>query len=371
MVGGGAGAFIGAVHRMAARLDDRYELVAGAFSSREAVARTSAADLHVAPDRAYASFEAMAEAESRRDDGVEAVAIVTPNHLHLAPAKAFVERRIPVLCDKPLTSELADAEALRDLVRASATPFGVTYNYSAYPMLRLARRMVAAGELGAVRVIQLQYAQDWLAEPIERTGQQQAAWRTDPARAGAGGSLGDIGTHVIHLAKFVSGLPLQAVAGDLSSFVPGRSLDDNAHLLLRFGDGAKGMLWTSQVAYGHPNDLVVRIYGERGSLQWRHTDPETLIHTARDEAPAHLRRGTPSRHPSPDGRIPGGHPEGYLEAFATLYTEFADQVVAWRTSGVIHPGLVPTVDDGVDGLRFVDAAVRSSRSGGVWTELAG
>jgi predicted dehydrogenase len=367
MVGGGTGAFIGAVHRMAARLDDQYVLTAGAFSSNPEVGRASAEVLRVAPERAYASFEAMAEAEAARDDGVEVVAVVTPNHLHFAPARAFLQRNVPVMCDKPLTSDLGEAIALRDLVAASGTPFGLTYNYSGYPMLRLARQLVADGELGAIRLVQVEYVQDWLADPIERDGQKQASWRTDPAKAGAGGSLGDIGSHAAHLAKFVSGLSLSAVSGDLTSFVPGRMLDDNAHVLLRFHGGAKGMLWTSQVAHGHANDLTLRVYGDKGGLAWRHEDPEVLSFTRRGEPTQRLRRGAAA--PSPGGRIPGGHPEGYLEAFATLYAEFADQVRAWQGGQAYAPGLVPTADDGVDGLRFIEAAVASSRTGGAWTPV--
>jgi predicted dehydrogenase len=369
MVGGGTGAFIGAVHRLAARMDDRYVLTAGVFSSREAVSRETAAALHLPADRVYDDFEAMAAAEAARPDGVEVVAIVTPNHLHYAPARAFVSRGVPVLCDKPLTSDLAEAAALSELVRSTGVPFGVTYNYSGYPLIRLARALVAAGEIGAVRVVQLQYAQDWLAEPIEQDGQKQAAWRTDPAKAGPGGSLGDIGTHAAHLAKFVTSLPLAAVSADLTTFVPGRRLDDNAHLLLRFEGDAKGMLWTSQVAYGHANDLELRVYGERGALQWRQEEPESLALTRRGEATQMLKRGTVSAHPAPSGRVPGGHPEGYLEAFATLYSDFADQVLAWQAGSPYAPGLVPTAEDGVDGLRFVEAAVRSSRGDGAWTSL--
>jgi len=367
MVGGGSGAFIGAVHRTAARLDDRYELVAGAFSSSEEVCRASAEALHVAPDRAYASFEAMAEAEAARPDGVEAVAVVTPNHLHAAPASALLARRIPVLCDKPLTASLEDALSLAALVRSSGAPFAVTYNYSGYPMVRRAREIVAAGEIGRVRVVQLEYAQDWLAEPVEQAGQRQASWRTDPARAGPGGSLGDIGTHAVHLAKFVTGLGLAAVAADLMSFAPGRVLDDNAHVMLRFEGGARGLLWTSQVAYGHANGLTLRVYGERGALQWRQEAPEFLDLTRRGRSTERLQRGAAGSGAA--SRLPGGHPEGYLEAFATLYSEFADQVLAWQGGEPWRPGLTPTAADGVEGVRFVDAAVRSSKAGGRWVEI--
>jgi len=369
MVGGGLGAFIGGVHRMAARLDDRYVLAAGAFSSREDVNRASGEAFLVDPERVYSSFSAMAEAEAAREDGVDVVAIVTPNHLHVEPALAFVGRSIPVLCDKPLATSLAEATALATAVQASGAPFGVTYNYSAYPMIRLARELVSAGELGPIRMVQLQYVQDWLADPIEVDGQKQAAWRTDPTKAGPGGSLGDIATHAVQLGEFVSGLQLQAVAADLTSFVGGRVLDDNAHLLLRFTGGAKGMLWTSQVAHGHGNDLMLRVYGEAASLQWRQEEPEALVLTRKGEAAQRLSRGGAGLGGRAPARIPGGHPEGYLEAFATLYREFADQVQAWR-GGQEHLSLIPTVEDGVAGVRFVEAAVKSSANDGAWTACA-
>ena len=369
MVGGGAGAFIGGVHRMAARLDDRYVLTAGAFSSREEVCRATARELHLAPERAYPDFEAMARAEAERPDGVEVVAIVTPNHLHAAPARTFLAQGVPVICDKPLTAGLGEAETLAEFVVKSGVPFVVTYNYSAYPMVREARRRVAAGELGEIRLVQLEYAQDWLAEPIEASGQKQAEWRTDPARAGLGGSLGDIGTHAIHLAKFVTGLRPAAVAADLTSVVPGRRLDDNGHVMLRFEGGAKGLLWTSQTAYGHANGLALRVYGERGGLQWRQETPEVLELSLRGRATERLQRGVAGA--GAGGRLPGGHPEGYIEAFATLYAEFADLVLDWREGRAFAPELLPTVGDGLEGVRFVDAAVRSSAANGAWTPVVG
>jgi predicted dehydrogenase len=268
MVGGGRGAFIGAVHRIAARLDDRYELVAGALSADPTRARDSAADLHISADRAYADFSEMAGREASRPDGIDVVSIVTPNHLHAAPAKAFLGHGIHVICDKPLTSTMEDAESLAAAVKKSGLIFGLTHNYTGYPLVRQAREMVAAGELGDIRLVQVEYAQDWLTTRLEATGQKQAEWRTDPARSGAAGCVGDIGTHAFNLAEFVSGLKVERLAADLSIFVPGRALDDNAHMLLRFSGGAKGMLWSSQVAPGNENGLRLRVYGTKSGLEW-------------------------------------------------------------------------------------------------------
>ncbi|MCG8361446.1 MAG: Gfo/Idh/MocA family oxidoreductase, partial [Kiloniellales bacterium] len=264
MVGGGQGAFIGAVHRIAARLDDRYTLVAGALSSDPGRAVDSALELGIAPERAYGSFREMAEREAAREDGVEVAAIVTPNHLHHAAAKVLLQAGIHVICDKPLTTTLEDALDLVETVRRSGLLFCVTHNYTGYPMIRHARAMVAAGELGAIRVVQVEYPQDWLVERLEETGHKQAAWRTDPAQSGAGGCVGDIGSHAHNLACYVAGLELEALCADLTTFVEGRRLDDNVHILLRFKGGAKGMLWSSQVAPGNENALRLRVYGEAG-----------------------------------------------------------------------------------------------------------
>jgi predicted dehydrogenase len=277
MVGGGQGAFIGAVHRLAARMDDRYELVAGALSSDPDRALASAVELNIDPARSYADFAAMARAEAGRPDGIDVVAIVTPNHLHHAPAKAFLEAGISVICDKPLTSTLEDARDLAAAVAASDAVFALTHNYTGYPMARQAREMVATGELGRLRVVQVEYAQDWLTTRLEETGQKQAAWRTDPARSGAAGSVGDIGTHAFNLAEFVSGLEVERVAADLTSFVAGRALDDDARMLLRLSGGARGALWCSQVAPGNENALRLRVYGERAGLEWRQEQPNALL----------------------------------------------------------------------------------------------
>ncbi len=370
MVGGGRDAFIGAVHRIAARLDDRYELVAGALSADPEKARASAADLGLAAERAYGSFAEMAAAEAERDDGIDVVAIVTPNHLHYAPAKAFLEAGIHVICDKPLTSNLEDAEALQNLVASSGLVFGLTHNYTGYPLVRQAREMVAEGALGPIRLVQAEYVQDWLSTRLEETGQKQAEWRTDPARSGPAGCVGDIGTHAFNLARFITGLELEALAADLQTFVPGRRLDDNAHILLRFAGGARGMLWASQVAPGHENGLRIRIFGEAGGLAWSQEDPNQLIHMPLGEAPRRLTRGGPGLGiaAARATRIPPGHPEGYLEGFAQLYLDLAEQIEARLTGRAPDPAamLVPTVADGVEGVRFIARSVQSSAEGGTW-----
>ena len=312
MVGGGEGAFIGAIHRMAARLDDRYELVAGALSSDPARARRSALDLGIAPDRAYGSFAEMARQEKRRPDQIDVVAIVTPNNAHVAPAKAFLAAGIHVICDKPLATSLKEALGLAEVVERSGLVFGLTHNYTGHPMVRQAREMVAAKELGRLRIIQVEYPQDWLTTPLERTGNKQAGWRTDPKRSGRAGSLGDIGTHAYNLARFVSGLACEAVAADLSTFVPGRRVDDNVQLLMRFAGGARGMLWASQVAVGNENNLKLRVYGEKAGLEWRQEDPNYLWFTPYGETPRRISRAGAGASPSvrSAARVPAGHSRG-------------------------------------------------------------
>ena len=371
MVGGGQGAFIGGVHRMAARLDDRYTLVAGALSADAARAHASAAELHIAADRSYVSYRDMARAEAALDDGIDIVAIVTPNHLHSPIANAFLDVGIHVICDKPMTTTLADALQLVQRVRQTNCLFALTHNYSGYPMVRQAREMVAAGELGEVRVVQAEYPQDWLSTAVEATGQKQAAWRVDPAQAGAGGSLGDVGTHAEHLVRFISGLELAEVSADLSSFVPGRTLDDNAHVLLRYTNGARGMLWSSQVAPGNENSLKVRIYGSKAGLEFRQENPNQLWFTPLGQPPRLITRGgSGNGHAAGHAtRLPAGHPEGYLEGFAQLYKDIADQLQA-RWAGVAPNPLacwVPSVEDGARGMKFIEAVVESSRANGRWS----
>ena len=373
MVGGGREAFIGAVHRIAARLDGDFELVAGALSADPERARASAADLGLDPARGYAGYAEMAKAEAARGDGIEAVAIVTPNHLHYPVAKAFLAAGIHVICDKPLTSTLADAKKLATLVAKSGKLLVLTHNYTGYPMIRQAREMVAKGALGRLRVVQAEYPQDWLTEPLEKTGHKQAAWRTDPARSGAGGCVGDIGSHAFNLAAFVTGLEAESLSADLDSFVEGRRLDDNAHILLRYRGGAKGMLWASQVAPGNENGLRLRVYGTRGGLEWLQAEPNTLTHTPYGEPPRLITRGGAGAGPAAARvtRIPPGHPEGYLEGFANIYAEAARAIRAARRKGGKPPKDVvyPTVQDGVAGLAFIEACVRSSKRNAAWVRL--
>ncbi|HUR43075.1 MAG TPA: Gfo/Idh/MocA family oxidoreductase, partial [Aestuariivirga sp.] len=331
MVGGGQGAFIGAVHRIAARMDDQYEFLAGALSSDPARAEASGIELGLARDRIYTNFHEMAKAEARRKDGIEAVAIVTPNHVHFPAARAFIEAGIHVICDKPVTFNLREALALeRLLARSSDVIFALTHNYSGYPMIRQARAMVAAGELGDIRLVQGEYPQDWLTNPIERQGQKQAAWRTDPTKTGAGGCVGDIGTHTYQLACFVSGLTLQELSADLTIFVKGRKVDDNVHVMLRFKGGAKGMIWASQVAPGQENGLKLRVYGAKGGLEWTQTAPNDLWFTPFGEPKRLITRGGAGANAAAARvtRVPPGHPEGYLECFANIYTEVARAIKA-------------------------------------------
>ncbi len=372
MVGGGQGAFIGGVHRMAARIDDHFDLVAGALSSTAEKSLASGRELGLDPARCYGSFEEMAEKEAARPDGIEAVSIVTPNHVHYPAARAFLERGIHVICDKPLTSNLEDAKKLKAVADKSSALFILTHNYTGYPMVRHARELALNGELGEIRVVQMEYPQDWLAEPIEQTGQKQAAWRTDPKQSGAGGSTGDIGTHAYNLGCFVSGLELDELAADVHTFVAGRKLDDNAHVMLRFKGGAKGMLWCSQVATGHENGLKLRVYGSRGGIEWTQADPNYLWFTRLGEPKQLITRAGAGAGASAARvtRIPSGHPEGYLEAFATIYTEAAAAITAARSGTAVDPAVVyPTIDDGVKGVAFVEACIASSKQNGSWVKV--
>ncbi|MBF9196230.1 Gfo/Idh/MocA family protein [Microvirga terrestris] len=373
MVGGGRGAFIGAVHRIAARIDDRWELVAGALSSDPERAKASGEDLLLKPDRIYGDFNEMARRERRLKDGIDAVAIVTPNHAHAAAARAFLKAGIHVICDKPLTTTRREADQLAKLARESGLIFAVTHNYTGYPLVRQARAMIQAGELGAIRVVQVEYAQDWLATRMEETGSKQAEWRTDPARSGPAGAVGDIGTHAFNLAEFIVSDEVASLSAELHTFVEGRRLDDNAHMMLRFASGAKGMLWCSQVAAGLENGLKIRVYGEKAGLEWHQENPNYLTFSALGEPPRTIRRNgygadETSRAAS---RIPGGHPEGYLEGFAQLYTDVAEQITARIEKREPNPFSlqVPTVDHGVRGVRFIEAAVRSSQRKAAWVDL--
>lgn len=367
MVGGGNDAFIGGVHRIASRIDDRYELVAGALSSTPEKAQASGQALGIA--RIYDDFKQMAIREARLKNGIEAVSIVTPNHVHYAAAREFLKRGIHVICDKPLTSTLADARKLAKAVERTDALFILTHNYTGYPMVRQAREMVARGEIGKIRVVQVEYPQDWLTQHEDF---KQAEWRTDPARSGAGGSTGDIGTHAHNLARFVTGLEVESLAADLDAFVPGRQVDDNGHVMLRFEGGAKGMLWCSQVAPGNENALRIRVYGETGGLEWAQEDPNYLWHTPFGE-PKRLitRNGSGAGDAAARiSRVPPGHPEGYLEGFANIYREAADAIVAHREGR--EPAaevMYPTIVDGLKGVEFIDACIRSSARNAAWVRV--
>ena len=371
MVGGGRGAFIGAVHRIASRIDDQYDLVAGCFSADPDKSAASAADLGVA--RSYGSFAEMAAKESRRKDGIEAVAIVTPNHMHAPVALEFLKRGIHVICDKPLTATLPEAKKLARAAEASGVVFALTHNYTGYPMIRQAQAMVQAGDLGDIRLVNVEYAQDWLAEPLESTGQKQADWRTDPARSGAGGSTGDIGTHAFNLANFVTGLTLSELSADLQSFVPGRRVDDNGHVLLRYTSGARGILWCSQVAAGCENALRLRIYGTKAGIEWEQENPNYLWVTPLGAPRYRLTRGGAGTGDAAArmSRIPAGHPEGYLEGFANIYAEAARAIIARRDGTALDKAVTfPGLKEGLEGVAFVDACVRSSGKNAAWTKLA-
>ncbi|MEO9650170.1 MAG: Gfo/Idh/MocA family oxidoreductase [Roseobacter sp.] len=371
MVGGGNDAFIGGVHRIAARLDDRFELVAGALSSTPEKSAASAETLGI--PRSYGSFAEMADAEAARPDGIEAVSIVTPNHVHFAAAQAFLANGIHVICDKPLTSTMEDADKMAQAVASSKALFVLTHNYTGYPMIRQARAMVAENELGDVRIVQAEYPQDWLSTPLENEGLKQAEWRTDPNRSGAGGAVGDIGTHAHNLACFVSGLSVDSLAADLQSFGAGRVLDDNAHVMLRFTGGARGMLWSSQVAPGNENALKLRIYGTKGGLEWSQEDPNYLWFTPLGELKRLITRGGAGANAAASAvsRIPGGHPEGYLEGFATLYNETADAIRAVQsgTPRANAMGQLPSIAAGMDGMKFINACVASSGKDAAWVTL--
>jgi predicted dehydrogenase len=368
IVGGGRGAFIGSVHRIAAQLDGQALLVAGAMSSHAQIARESAAAWFL--ERAYASYEEMAATEAAAENGVDFVIIATPNDLHYPVASAFLGAGIHVICDKPLALSLAEGEKLARLVEAGTTLFALTHCYTGYPAVRQARELVRRGQLGEIRKVMVEYTQDWLMEPLENRGNKQAAWRTDPARAGLSGCVGDIGTHAQHLLEFVTDCPIEALCADLSSFVTGRRLDDDANILLRLRGGARGTLVCSQVACGEENRLSIRVYGTQAGLEWHQQDPNTLIYKPAGRAWERLRTGQSYLSPAAQAmtRLPPGHPEGYLEAFANIYRAFMEDV---RRVGLGQAPQrdYPGVQDGLRGLRFIAQAVASSRSGAVWVNV--
>lgn len=370
MVGGGEGAFIGAVHRIAARIDNRFSLVAGALSSSPDRALRSGVALGLAKDRSYSDFKEMAIQEAARDDGIDAVSIVTPNHMHAPVAKAFLEAGIHVICDKPLTAQLEEAIELEEVVKNSGKLFVLTHNYTGYPLMRQAREMVQNGDLGTIRVVQAEYAQDWLTVPADDDN-KQAAWRTDPKMAGAG-AIGDIGTHAFNLACFVSNLKVDQLAAELSSFVGARLVDDNAHINLRFAGGARGSIWASQIAPGHENGLKLRVYGEKGGIEWSQENPNNLWFTPFGDAKRLITRSGAGASDLANrvSRTPGGHPEGYLEGFATIYTEAADAIIAHQTGAALPAGHhINSIEDGMDGMRFIHACQHSSKNDAKWVSL--
>lgn len=377
MVGGGRGAFIGAVHRIAAALDQQIELVGGAFSSDPEKSRASGADLFLPAGRCYGSFQEMIAAEKAlpASQRMDFIAIVTPNHMHFPPAKLALENGFHVLSDKPATFDLAEAKTLAKLVKKTGLLYGLTHNYTGYPLVKQARHMVATGALGKIRKVVVEYPQGWLATRLEASGQKQAAWRTDPKRSGAAGSIGDIGTHAENLAEYISGLPIEELAADLTTFVKGRALDDDGNVLLRFKGGAKGVLHCSQISVGEENNLNIRVYGEKGGLEWHQKEPNTLLVKWLDQPMQVFRaaNGYLCDAAKAAGRTPPAHPEGYLEAFANIYKNFANAIRARLDGKKLKADDIandfPKIEDGVRGMAFIQAVVKSSKANAKWTKL--
>lgn len=378
MVGGGRGAFIGAVHRIAANIDGQIELVCGAFSSDPEKSKASGSDFFLPPDRCYGTFQEMIEKEKARPlgDRMDFISIVTPNHVHFPPAKMALENGFHVLSDKPATFDLAEAKELGALVKKSGLLYGLTHNYTGYPMVKEARALVHSGKLGKIRKVIAEYPQGWLATRLEESGQKQASWRTDPKKSGAAGCVGDIGTHAENLAEYITGLKIKELAADLTHFVEGRALDDDANILLRFEGGAKGVLHCSQISVGEENNLNIRVYGETGGLEWHQKEPNTLILKWLDK-PMEIYRaanGYLSDAAKAAGRTPPAHPEGYLEAFANIYRHFAGHIRA-TLDGKTLPADdflldYPKIEDGIRGMAFIEAVVASSQKNAAWTGLA-
>jgi predicted dehydrogenase len=371
LLGGGPGAFIGPVHRIAAELDGRIEMVAGAFSSSPEKSRVAGASFRIDPARAYASYQEMLQAEKQREDGIDFVVIATPNSLHLPMARAALEAGIPVVSDKPATATYEEVLELEKVVKKAGLPYALTHTYAGYALVRDARSLCASGELGDIRKVAVEYLQGWLSQPIERTGQKQAGWRVDPALNGPGGSIGDIGTHAFHLVEYITGLRTTALHGTLRSVVPGRRVDDDCTALLKLNNGAAGVLMCSQIATGEGNGLRIRVYGEKASLAWAQEDPNRL-HLRHADGREEIRHAA-GTYLTPDARavtrLPGGHPEGYLEAFAVLYREFADAYEAWRADKANSlPPTLPGIAAGVRGMRFIERTIESSKTGS-WVEF--
>ena len=375
MVGGGRGAFIGGVHRMAAALDGQIELVCGAFSSSPEKSKASAEDLYISPDRAYANFEEMImkEKELPEDVRMDFVSIVTPNHVHFAPAKMALENGFHVICDKPLCFDMEEAHELKKVVADTGMIFALTHNYTGYPMVKQGRQMIKHGDIGDVRKVVVEYPQGWLSTKVEDTDSKQAAWRTDPKRSGIAGAMGDIGTHAENLAEYMTGLQIKELCADISTFVDGRLLDDDGSILLRFDNGAKGILFASQIAAGEENSLNIRIYGTKAGLEWHQMEPNTLLVKPLEGPIKILRTGVGPLYPEAEqaARIPAGHPEGYLEAFANVYKYFAHCIHA-RIHGVEPDPIMcdfPSVDDGVRGMQFIYSAIDSGKSDQKWVKF--
>jgi predicted dehydrogenase len=374
MVGGGKDAFIGAVHRLAANLDGRIELVAGAFSSNPAKSRESGEHLLLNPNRVYDTYEAMAQAETKlpAHQRIDFVSIVTPNFAHFPAARTFLQAGFNVVCDKPMTLNLDEALELREVVRKSGKVFALTHNYTGYPMVKEARELVNSGEIGKILKIVAEYPQGWLLNPIDQEGQKQASWRTDPERAGASGCIGDIGTHAENLARYITGLEIDELCADFSTFVEGRRLEDDGNMLLRYKGGARGVLYASQISAGEENNLAIRVYGTKGSLEWHQEHPNELVVKFQDAPRKTYRRGNSyvSDAAKKFTRLPFGHPEAFIEAFANIYLEAARAIEAEVMGQPSPEGLdFPTVDDGVEGMAFIATAVRSAKEGGAWTKM--
>ncbi len=379
MVGGGRGAFIGAVHRIAANIDGQIELVAGAFSSDPEKSKASGADFFLSPDRVYGSYQELVtkEAALPADQRIDFVSIVTPNHVHFPAAKAALEAGFHVLSDKPATFDLAEAKELAAIVKKTGRLYGLTHNYTGYPLVKEARHLVHSGKLGKIRKVVVEYPQGWLATRLEASGQKQAAWRTDPKRSGAAGCIGDIGTHAENLAEYITGLQISELAADLTAFVKGRKLDDDGNVLLRFKGGAKGVLHSSQISVGEENNLNIRVYGELGGLEWHQNEPNTLLVKWMDQ-PMQVYRtanGYLSDAAKAAGRTPPSHPEGYLEAFANIYKNFATAIRARQAGTKLAKDDVandyPKIEDGVRGMAFIEAVVASSKANAAWTKIGG
>lgn len=375
MVGGGRGAFIGAVHRIAANIDGQIELVCGAFSSDPEKSRASGADFFLPPERCYGTFEEMIATEKGLPAGerMDFISIVTPNHVHFPPAKMALENGFHVLSDKPATFDLAEAKQLAAIVKSSGQLYGLTHNYTGYPLVKEAREMIRAGKLGKIRKVVVEYPQGWLATRIEESGQKQAAWRTDPKRSGAAGCVGDIGTHAENLAEYITGLHIRELAADITAFVEGRLLDDDANVLLRFEGGAKGVLHCSQISVGEENNLNIRVYGEKGGLEWHQREPNTMLVKWLDK-PVEVYRtanGYLGKAAAAAGRTPPAHPEGYLEAFANIYKNFANHI-RHVAAGTEPDAIVldyPKIEDGIRGMAFIEAVVASSKNNAAWTRV--